>query len=86
MQPLSREVVDLAPSSDESVLDRCLGMFMPWVIGGRMINNDVLMRRYSEPNVDLKPDAMAMLVAWSDNRYAAARNAFVVRLQPLDFS
>ena len=49
-----------------------------------MIYNDVFMRRYSQPDVDLKPDAMPMLVTWSDNRYAASRNAFIVRLQPLD--
>ena len=63
MRPLSRKVVDLTPSGRESVLNRHLGMFMPWVIGGRMINNDVLMRRYSQPNFDLKPDAMTMLGA-----------------------
>ena len=86
MPPLSGEVVDLAPSCGESVLDRCLGMFMPRVVRGRMINNDILVRRYRQPNVDPKPDAMAMLVTWRDNGNAASRNALIVGLEPLDLS
>jgi hypothetical protein len=44
-----------------------------------MIDNDVLVRRNRQPNVDLKSGAMAMLVAWSNNGYAASRNALVSR-------
>jgi hypothetical protein len=81
---LSCKVVDLTPGSREGVFYRYVGMFMTWVIGGRMINNDVLVRRNRQPNVDLKPDAMAMLLAWSDNGDAASRDALVVCFQPFD--
>jgi hypothetical protein len=84
MRLLGRKVVDLTPNGCESLLNRHPGMFMTWVIGSRMINNDVLMRRYSNPNVDLKPNAMAMLVTRGDDGYAASRNAFIMRLQPLN--
>jgi hypothetical protein len=82
--PLSCKVVDLTPGSREGVFYRYVGMFMTWVISGRMINNDVLVRWNRQPNVDLKADAMAMLLAWSDNGDAASRNAFIVCLQPFD--
>ena len=82
--PLGCKVVDLAPGSRESVFYRYVGMFMTWVISGRMINNDVLVRRNRQPNVDLKPDAMAMLLARRDNGDPASRNAFIVCLQPFD--
>jgi hypothetical protein len=49
-----------------------------------MLSRDVFVRRDREPNVDLKSGAMAMLVAWSDNGYAASRNALIVCFQPLD--
>jgi hypothetical protein len=81
---LSRKVVNLTPSRRESVPNRCLSVFMSRFIGSRMIDNDVLVRRDRQPNVDLKSVAMAVLVAWSDNGYAASRNALIVCLQPLD--
>jgi hypothetical protein len=81
---LGHEVLDLTPGSRKSVLDRYFGMLMSWVISGRMINNDVLVRRNRQPDVDLKPNAMAMLSARSNNGYAASCDTFVVRLQPLD--
>jgi hypothetical protein len=49
-----------------------------------MIDNDVLVRRNRQPNMDLKSGAMAMLVAWSNNGYAASRNALIVGFQTLD--
>jgi len=82
--PLGCKVVDLAPGRRERVFYRRVGMFMTWVICGRMIDNDVLVRRNRQPDVDLKPDAMAMLLAWSDNGDAASRNALIVCLQPCD--
>jgi hypothetical protein len=47
--PLGRKVVDLTPGSRESVFYRYVGMFMTWVICGRMIDNDVLVRRNRQP-------------------------------------
>ncbi len=84
MRRLGHEVVDLTPGSRESVLDRRVGMLMSGVISGRMIDNDVLVRGNRQPDIDLKPNAMAMLLARSNNGHAASRDAVVVRLQPLD--
>jgi hypothetical protein len=57
---------------------------MSWVIGSRMVHNDVLVRRNRQPNVDFKSGAMTMLVTWSNNGYAAPRNALIVCFQSFD--
>jgi hypothetical protein len=57
---------------------------MSCFIGGRMIDNDVLVRRNRQPNVDLKSGAMAMLVAWSYNGNTASRYALIVCFQSFD--
>ena len=57
---------------------------MSCFIGGRMIDNDVLVRRNRQPNVDLKSGAMAMLVAWCYNGYTASRYALIVCFQSFD--
>jgi hypothetical protein len=81
---LSRQIVNLTASRCESVLDRYLSMFVRCSVSCRMIDNDVLVRRNRQPNVHLKFGAMAMLVAWSNNGYAASRNALIVCFQSFD--
>jgi hypothetical protein len=81
---LSRQVVNLTPSGRKRILNRYLSKFLSCLIGSRMIDDDVLMRWNSQPNANLKSSAMAVLVAWSDNGYAASRNALIVCFQPLD--
>ena len=80
-----RQGVNLTPSGRECVLDRYLCMFLPCLIGSRMVDDDVFVRRNRQPDMDFKSGAMAMLAAWSDNGYAASRNPLIVCLQPLDF-
>jgi len=63
-----------------SILNRDLSMFMPRVISSRISDNDVFVRWDRQPNVDSKSHAMTMLVAWSDNGYAASRNALIMCL------
>jgi hypothetical protein len=81
---ISREVVNLTPRSRKRALNGNLSIFLSRVIRGRLIDDDVLVRRNCQPNEDLKSSAMAMLVAWSNNGYAASRNALIVCFQPLD--
>jgi hypothetical protein len=76
--------VNLTSNSRESVLDRDLNVFVPCVVDRRMIDNDVLVQRNGQPNVDLKASAVAMLVAWCNNGYAASGDALIVGLQPFD--
>ena len=56
---------------------------MSCVIGSRMIDNDVFVRRDREPNVDLKSGAMAVLVARRDHFHAATGNTMIMGFQPL---
>jgi hypothetical protein len=60
-------------------------MFVPCVIGAYVSHNNVLVRWNRQPNVDLKSDAVAMLVTGSDYLHAAAGDALVMTLQPLYF-
>jgi hypothetical protein len=69
----------LTPGSSESVLNRYLGMFVPCIIRRCIINNDVFVRRYCQPNVDLKSAAVTVLMAWSDYGDAATSDTFIVR-------
>jgi hypothetical protein len=53
-------------------------MFVPCVIGVDVVHHNVLVRRNRQPNVDLKSDAVAMLVTGSDHLHAATCNALVM--------
>ena len=50
-----------------------------------MIDNDVLVRRDGQPNVNLKASAVTMLLAWRDNGYATSCDVSIVDFQPFDF-
>ena len=58
-------------------------MFMSRVMRRRLIDDDVFVRRKSQPNVDLKSGAVAMLVTGRDHFDAVASNPMIVGLQPL---
>jgi hypothetical protein len=60
-------------------------MFVSCVIGACVGHNNVLVRWNRQPNVDLKSDAVAMLVTGSDHLHAATCDALVMILQPLYF-
>lgn len=76
--------VNLTPGGRESVLDCDLNMFVSCVIDRRMIDDDVFVRRNSQPNMDLKAGAVPMFVAWRNNGYATSRDAVIVGFQPVD--
>lgn len=76
--------VNLTPSSRESVLDRDLNMFVSCVVDRRMIDDDVFLRRNSQPNMDLKSGAVAMLMAWRNNGHATSGDVVIVGFQPFD--
>ena len=59
-------------------------MFMSRIVNRRMVYDDIFVRRYRQPNMDLKSGAMAMLMAWRDNGYATSRDALIVSFQPFD--
>jgi len=61
-------------------------MFVPCVIGAYVSHNNVLVRWNRQPNVDLKSDAVAMLVTGSDHLHAATCNALVLSFQSLYFT
>jgi hypothetical protein len=53
-------------------------MFVACVIRACLVDDDVLVRRNRQPDVDLKPDAVAMLVAGCDHLDAAAGNPVIM--------
>lgn len=80
-----RERVKLTTRSREGVLDRDLNVFVSCVVDRRMIDDDALVRRNRQPNMNLKSSAVTMLVAWCDNGYATSRDALIVGFEPFDF-
>jgi hypothetical protein len=51
-----------------------------------VVHDNVFVRRNRQPNVDLKSDAVAMLVTGSDHLHAATCDALVVIFEPLNFT
>src|ERR1700722_3302010 len=49
-----------------------------------MVHHDVFVRWNRQPDVNLEPGAVPVLVTGCDHRHAAAGDALVVRFQPLD--
>jgi hypothetical protein len=58
-------------------------MLVRCVTGASVAHDNVFVRRNRQPNVDLKSDAVAMLVTGSDHLHAATCNALVMVFQPL---
>jgi hypothetical protein len=61
-------------------------MFMSCVIWAWLVHDDVFVRWHRQPDVNLKPDAVAMLVAGCDHLDAATCNSVVMGFQPLDLA
>jgi hypothetical protein len=59
-------------------------MFVPRIVNVRVIDDNILVRRKRNPDMDLESGAMAMLMAWRDNGYATSRDASIVSFQPFD--
>jgi len=50
-----------------------------------MVRDYVFVRRDRQPDVDLKPGAVAMLVTRRNHLYAATCNSMIMRFQPFYF-
>ena len=50
-----RKSVDLMPGDRESVLDRDFDMFVPCVVNRRTVDDDIFVRWYRQPNMNLDP-------------------------------
>ena len=62
------EIVDLSPGNRKGILDRDLGMLLAPLTRSRVTDRDVLVRRHRQQDMDLKPGAVAMMIARSDHR------------------
>lgn len=78
--------IDLAPKRRECVSYGDLSMLVACVIRSCLVDDDVLVRRNRQPDVDLKPDAVAMLVAGCDHLDAATCNPVIMGFQPPDLA
>jgi hypothetical protein len=78
-----REVIDLPSSRGERILDRCLNTLVPCILRGRVVDENVLVRRNCKPDMDLEPGTVTMLVTWRDHSYAASDDVMIVFLQPV---
>ena len=78
--------IDLTPKRCERILYGDLSMFVPRVIRACLVHDNVFVRRHRQPNVDLKPDAVTMLVAGCDHLDAATCNSLVVDFKPFDLT
>jgi len=81
-----RKIIELAPGISKRILDRGLGMFVPWIMRRCMVDDDVSVWRNCEPDMNLEAGAVAMLVAWGDDLHAATRNALCMCFQPVYFA
>jgi hypothetical protein len=68
------------------MLDREIGMLVTSAVRRRTVRDDVLVRRYCEPDVDLEAGSVPMFAAWGDHRDATSRDAMIVRFEAFDFS
>ena len=62
------KIIDLAPGGRERVLDRDFGVLVPFVILRGVADHDVVLGRHRQQDMDLKPGAVAMMIARSDHR------------------
>jgi hypothetical protein len=80
------EIIDLAPGSCKSILDRDFCMCVSAIIRGGATDHDIFMGRQSQQDVDLKARSVAMVVARTDHRDPAGGNAMIMRFEPLKFT
>jgi hypothetical protein len=76
--PLSSKTVELSLSQRKRILYRDLGVFRFGVLRGWSIDDNFVVRRDRNPNMDLKTRPVTMLMARRDDRYAATRDVPIV--------
>ena len=80
------EIIELASGGGESVFDRHLDMFGPFIVRPRVIDYDVFVRWNGKRDVDMEAGAVMVFVARCDYSYAASNDMAIVLFQPLYFT
>ena len=75
-----RELVELAASRGKCIFNRDLDMFVSRVVGWRMVNYDVFVRRKRQPDMDRKPSAVTVLLTRRDPGNPASNEVMIVLL------
>ena len=79
---LADGVLDLALSRGEGILDRDPDVLMLWHVAVSLVDNDVLMIRHRDANIDLEQTARPMSRLRRDDRHVAACDPVVEFFQP----
>jgi hypothetical protein len=76
----------LASGGGESVFDRHLDMFGPFIVRTRVIDYDVFVRWNGKRDVDMEAGAVMVFMARCDHCHVASNNVAIVLFQPLYFA
>jgi hypothetical protein len=76
----------LASGRGESVFDRHLDMFGPFIVRPRVIDYDVFVRWNAKRDVDMEAGAVMVFLARCDHCHVASNNVAIVLFQPLYFA
>jgi hypothetical protein len=80
------KILDLASGDRERVLYRDLGLLVRFFVRRGVANDDVVLGRHCQQDVDLEACPVPMVVAGSDYRHPAGGDAIVVRFEPREFT
>jgi hypothetical protein len=76
----------LASGRGESVFDRHLDMFGPFIVRPRVIDYDVFVRWNGKRDVDMEAGAVMVFLARCDHCHVASNNVAIVLFQSLYFA
>ena len=76
----------MASGGGESVFDRHLDMFGPFIVRPRVIDYDVFVRWNGKRDVDMEAGAVLVFMARCDHCHVASNNVAIVLFQPLYFA
>jgi hypothetical protein len=75
----------LAACGSERIFDRDFNMFVPIVVSGRVIDDNIFVRWNCNRDVDMEAATVTVLVARRDHNYAASNDVVIVLFQPVYF-
>lgn len=76
----------MASGGGESVFDRHLDMFGPFIVRPRVIDYDIFVRWNGKRDVDMEAGAVMVLMARCDHCHVASNNVAIVLFQPFYFA
>ena len=76
----------MASGGGESVFDRYLDMFGPFIVRPRVIDYDVFVRWNGKRDVDMEAGAVMVFMARCDHCHVASNNVAIVLFQSLYFA